>query len=44
MFERLGMKDGRICREEYRSPFDGIFNVPEFEYGHRERVTGIEPA
>ncbi|MDA8291020.1 MAG: hypothetical protein M0Z33_04985 [Actinomycetota bacterium] len=44
VFERLDVKDGRICHEEYRSPVDGIFNVPEFEHGHRERATGIEPA
>lgn len=28
-------KDGRICHREYRPLFDGIFNVPELEYGHR---------
>ena len=44
VFERLDVKDGRICHEEYRPPFDDIFNVPEFEYGTRERATGIEPA
>ena len=44
VFERLDLKDGRICHEEYRPPFDDIFNVPEFEYETRERATGIEPA
>jgi hypothetical protein len=44
VFERLDVKDGRICHEEYRPPFDDIFNVPEFEYGTRERTTGFEPA
>jgi len=44
VLERLDVKDGRICREEYRPSFDDIFNVPEFEYGTRERATGIEPA
>ena len=44
VFTRLDVKDGRICHEEYRPPFDDIVSVPEFEYGHRERTTGIEPA
>jgi len=44
VFERLDVRDGRLCHEEYRPPFDDIFNVPEFEYGTRERTTGFEPA
>jgi len=44
VFERPDVKDGRICHEEYRPPFDDIFNVPEFDCGTRERATGIEPA
>jgi hypothetical protein len=44
VFERLDVKDGRLCHEEYRPPFDDIFNVSEFEYGTRERTTGLEPA
>jgi hypothetical protein len=37
VFERLEVKDGRLSRQEYRPPFDDIFNVPEFEY-----ETGVE--
>ncbi len=44
VFERLDVRDGRLCHEEYRPPFDDIFNAPEFEYGRRERTTGLEPA
>ena len=44
VFERLDVKDGRLCHEAYRPPFDDIFDVPEFEYGTRERTTGFEPA
>ncbi len=44
VFERLDVRDGRIGDEEHRPPFDDIFNVPEPEYGTRERATGIEPA
>ena len=44
VFTRLDVRDGRLCHEEYCPPFDDIFNVPEFEYGTRERATGIEPA
>ena len=44
VFDRIDVKDGRICQEAYRPPFDDIFNVPEFEYGTRERTTGVEPA
>ncbi|MHB1599727.1 MAG: hypothetical protein ACYCXY_12770 [Acidimicrobiales bacterium] len=44
VLERLDVKDGRICHEEYRPPFDDIFNVPGFDDGTRERATGIEPA
>ena len=44
VFERLDVKDGRLCHEEYRPPFDDIFSVPEFEYETRVEVAGIEPA
>jgi dCTP deaminase len=44
VFTRLEVQDGRLCHEEYRPPFDDIFNVSGFEYGTRERATGIEPA
>ena len=42
--ERLELKDGRISNQEYRPPFNDIFNVPEFEYETRVEVAGIEPA
>lgn len=38
VFTRLDVKDGRLRHEEYRPPFDDIFNVPEFQYGTRERL------
>ena len=44
VFTRLDVRDGRLCHEEYQPPFDGISNMPEFEYGTRERTTGFEPA
>ena len=44
VFERLDVKGGRLCHEQYRPPFDGVFNVSEFEYGTRVEVAGIEPA
>ena len=44
VFERLDVKDGRLCHEQYRPPFDDIFSVPEFEYETRVEVAGIEPA
>ena len=44
VFTRLDVKEGRSCHEEYRPPFDDIFDVPGFEYATRERATGIEPA
>jgi hypothetical protein len=44
VFTRLDVKDGRLCHEEYREPFGDIFSVAEFEYGTRERETGLEPA
>ena len=44
VLERLDVKDGRICREQYRPPFDDIFSVCEFEYETRVEVAGIEPA
>jgi hypothetical protein len=44
VFERLDVKVGRLCHEQYRPPFDDIFSVCEFEYGTRVEVAGIEPA
>jgi site-specific DNA recombinase len=44
VFERLDVKAGRLCETQYRPPFDDIFSVPEFEYGTRVEVAGIEPA
>ncbi len=44
VFERLDVKDGRLSNQEYRPPFNDIFNVPQFEYGTRVEVAGIEPA
>ena len=35
VFERLDVKDGRLCHEQYRPPFDDIFSVPELEHGTR---------
>ena len=43
VFERLDVKDGRLCHEQYRPPFDDIFSVPEFEYETRVEVMGFEP-
>ena len=44
VFERLDVKDGRLCHEKNRPPFDDIFSVCEFEYETRVEVAGIEPA
>ncbi len=44
VFERLDVKGGRLCHEQYRPPFDGVFTVSEFEYGTRVEAAGIEPA
>ncbi len=44
VFTRLDVRYGRLCHEEYRPPFDSIFDMPELEYGLRERTTGFEPA
>jgi hypothetical protein len=35
VFERLDVKGGRLCHEQYRPPFDGVFTVSEFEHGTR---------
>ena len=43
VFERLDVKDGRLSGQEYRPPFDDIFNVPEFEYETGVEAMGIEP-
>ena len=34
------MKGGRLCHEQYRPPFDGVFIVSKFEYGTRVEVSG----
>ena len=44
VFERLDVKGGRLCHEQYRPPFDGIFTVSEFEYGTRVEAKGLEPS
>ncbi|MGH9170868.1 MAG: hypothetical protein ACRD0Z_08350 [Acidimicrobiales bacterium] len=44
VFERLDVKGGRLCHEQYRPPFDGVFNASRFEYGTRVELTGLEPA
>lgn len=43
VFERLDVKDGRLCHEQYRPPFDDIFNVSQFEYETRVGAAGLEP-
>ena len=43
VFERLEVKDGRLSHQEYRPPFDDIFNVTWFEYETRVGAEGIEP-
>ena len=43
VFERLDVKGGRLCHEQYRPPFDGVFTVSEFEYGTRVGREGFEP-
>ena len=42
VFERLDVKGGRLCHEQYRPPFDGAFTVSEFEYGTRVEARRIE--
>jgi len=42
VFERLDVKGGRLCHEQYRPLFDGVFNVSEFEYGTRVEARRIE--
>jgi len=44
VFERLDVKDGRLCHEQYRPPFDDIFSVCEFEYETRVGTEGFEPS
>ena len=44
MPERLTVKSGRLCHEQCRPPFDGIFTASGFGYGTRVEVAGIEPA
>jgi site-specific DNA recombinase len=43
VFERLDVKDGRLCHEQYRPPFDDIFSVCGFEYETRVETMGLEP-
>jgi len=43
VFERLDVKDGRLCHEQYRPPFNDIFNVSQFEYETRVETRGLEP-
>jgi len=42
VFERLNVKDGRICYEEYRAPFNEIFPVSGFEYETRVEARRLE--
>ncbi len=42
VFERLDVKGGRLCHEQYRPPFDRVFTVSEFEYGPRVEARRIE--
>jgi len=44
VFERLDVKGSRLCHEQYRPPFDGVFTVSEFEYGTRVGTKGFEPS
>ena len=44
VFERLDMKDGRLCHVQYRPPSEDVFSVPEFEYGTRVGREGFEPS
>lgn len=30
VFERMYVKNGQLCYEQYRPPFDRVFTVPEF--------------
>lgn len=39
VFERLDVKGGQLCHEQYRPTFDEVFTVSEFEYGTRVEVT-----
>ncbi|MHB1593452.1 MAG: hypothetical protein ACYCO9_14500 [Streptosporangiaceae bacterium] len=43
VFERLEVKGGRLCHEQYRPPFDGVFTVSEFEYGTRVGLMNHNP-
>ena len=38
VFECLDVKGGRLCHEQYRPPFDGVFTASEFEHGTRVEV------
>jgi hypothetical protein len=46
VFERLDVKDGRHCHEQYRPPFDDIFSVCEFRMRNSSGVelSLFEPA
>ena len=41
VFERLDVKDGRITHQEYRPPFDDIFEITRFESETRVEVMGL---
>ena len=43
-FERIEVKSSHVHLAVYRSPFEELFSVPEFEYGRQVEVAGIEPA
>ena len=43
VLERLDVKDGRLCHEQHRTPFDDIFTVSEFEYETRVACSHGQP-
>lgn len=43
-FEQMLVRDGKICKAEFRAPFDQIFPLTEFYYGNPVEAAGIEPA
>jgi hypothetical protein len=43
VFERLEVKGGRLCHEEYRPPFDDIFSVPQSNTEHEWRWRESNP-
>gem|GEM_PF-6388904 len=42
VFERLDVKDGPLCHEQYRLPFDDVFSVSRFEYKTRVETRRLE--